>query len=135
MYFPGDGYSGRIKADGSLFTKNDSHIAHRTIPLGTAGIMCNVRTKLCTKTSVRDRGPYGAIMPCTEDKPDPLRIRGRSFKVFRILWRSKCYWWQAQPRKLRKGFSYRGAFDVSKPVAAKIRMKHFDPVVFIYGEI
>lgn len=133
VYHPGDRSCGKERADGKRFTSEDDHIAHRWLPLGTKGFICNQRTNKCTFTVVRDRGPFGAIRPCTTPQPEPFRIAGKTFSVMKIKWGKDCYWWQAQPGRLQHGFKYRGSFDVTKPVAQRIGMRGFDKVVFYYG--
>jgi len=132
IYWPGDGHCGSHKADGSKFTKKDKHIAHRYIPIGTKGIICNLRTQRCVSTIVKDRGPFGAIRSCKHGKPKPHIVDGKIFRARRITWRRNCYYWQAQPYFLKDGFKYRGKFDITKPVANAIRHRQFDKVVFIY---
>lgn len=132
MYYPGDRSCGTEKADGSRFTTHDEHIAHRWLPLGTAGYLCNYRNQQCVITEVRDRGPFGAIKPCSKEKPKSYVINGKTFTPRQIKWNKKCYWWQAQIR-LQKGFRYRGTFDITKPLAKKIDFRAFDRVVFFYG--
>jgi hypothetical protein len=133
IYYPGDRSCGHEKADGTLFTKDDSHIAHRWLPIGTKGFLCNPRTSHCVLTVVRDRGPFGSIKPCKGEKPSPYTAKGKVFHAQKITWNKRCYWWQAQPGRLQKGFRYRGEFDVTRPVANKISMTAFDKVVFYYG--
>jgi hypothetical protein len=118
MYYPGDGHCGNTRADGKPFTATDNHIAHRTIPLGTKGTLCNLRTLRCTYTVVRDRGPFGAIRKCKN---------GRRLGGVKGLW---CY--RVAVRDLQSNERYRGEFDVTKPVARAIRMQPFDKLVFIY---
>lgn len=133
MYEPGDRSCGTMRADGKRFTAEDSHIAHRWLPLGTEGVVCNQRTFQCTRTVVLDRGPFGAIKPCTPPQPEPYSVAGRTFRVRRINWAKKCWWWQPQPYKLQRGFKYRGQFDLTRPVAERIGLRGFDRVVFYYG--
>lgn len=120
VYYPNDGHCGDFKADGTRFKNQDSHIAHRWIPLGTKGVLCNTRTKLCTKTVVRDRGPFGALRRC--QKSSTLR---------KIKWRKRCYNYEVQT-KLKRGFWYRGKFDLTRPVAKAIKHRAFDKVIFLY---
>lgn len=134
MYRPGDKNCGSEKADGTTFTTADAHIAHRWLPLGTVGILCNKRTQQCVKATVRDRGPFGALRPCEKGEPEPYRVAGRTFHAKKLTWMRKCYYWQAQPHKLQQGFKYRGAFDITKPIATQIGLRAFDHVTFIYGE-
>lgn len=127
IYYPGDGHCGTHRADGRVFKKTDSHIAHRWLPIGTTGYLCNVKRGLCVKTTVRDRGPFGAMLPC---RKDPSTAKGIGIPKL-IKWGRVCYWWQAQTR-LQKGWRYRGVFDLTRPVARAIRHKAFEKVVFIY---
>lgn len=133
VYYPGDKRCGKELANGSVFTEDDNHVAHRWLPIGTRGFLCNIRTAKCAATSVQDRGPFGAIRDCDKGKPELYIVAKKTFKPLRIKWMGKCYWWQAQPGRLQKGFKYRGAFDVTKPVAKKIELRAFDEVVFFYG--
>ena len=104
------------------------------IRLGSIGIICNLRTKLCSKKLVKvaDRGPFGAVRGCEHGKPKVYCVAGKCFKPRKMKWRGRCVWWQAQPRKLQPGFKYRGKFDLTKPVAKDIKHRAFDTVVFIY---
>jgi hypothetical protein len=107
VYWPGDGHCGDIRADGRRFKKDDSHIAHRKIPLGTIGYLCSLREKACTKTTVLDRGPFGAIR--------------RGTGQYKVLVRG------------RKGWDYRGEFDITYRVAKAIKHRSWDVVIFFYG--
>jgi len=127
VYYPGDGNCGEIKANGGRFKHTDDHIAHRTIPLGTVGYLCSTRTKKCTYTVVHDRGPFGAIRPC---KGQPDTPKGR-FRARKIRWKKRCHWHQVQI-KLKKGWRYRGQFDLTKAAARRIGHRAFDKVVFMY---
>jgi hypothetical protein len=117
-YWPGDGFCGVERADGKPFRKTDSHIAHRNLPLGTRGIICN--ESLCVFTSVQDRGPFGVVKSCKETE------NGRKIK-----WEGKCHRWKAMT-KLKKGWRYRGKFDLTKPVSDAIGHRAFDIVTFYY---
>lgn len=132
IYYPGAQYVGKYKANSEILSFKDRHIAHRTIKLGTEGVICNLRTKKCAYTRVEDRGPFGSIMPCSEPKPSPLHYKGRIFPVKQITWKKKCYYWQTQPGRLRPGFKYRGTFDISLKIAQEIQLRAFDPVRFFY---
>lgn len=127
IYYPGDGHSGRIKADGSAFKKTDSHIAHRTLPLGTSGYLCSIRTGRCVHTRVQDRGPFGATLPCNKD---PSNAKGIG-KPRLAKWGRVCYWLQTQVH-LQRGWRRRGQFDLTRPVARAIGHKPFERVVFFY---
>jgi hypothetical protein len=59
-YWPNDGHSGTHCADGTRFTKERCHIAHRSWPLGHPVYICSKVTQRCTLTFVGDRGPFGA---------------------------------------------------------------------------
>ena len=131
-YHPGDKMSGSTKADGTSFVKGENHVAHRHLPLGTRGYLCNKRTSKCVRTTVRDRGPFGALRACRYGKPSPYRVGKFVFHARKIKWRGKCVWWQAQPRRLQPGFRYRGEFDVARVPAKAIGLRAFDSVVF-YG--
>jgi hypothetical protein len=134
IYFPGDGHSGTHKADGRRFTKEDAHIAHRYLPIHTPGFLCSLKQKICTKTVIKDRGPFGALLPCRKSKkvPKPHTWNGKTFYARKIKWEGKCHWYQVQPGFLRKGFRYRGTFDLSRTVAKAIKHKSFERVVFVY---
>ena len=127
VYYPGDGNCGRIKADGSRFRKTDSHIAHRTLPLGTSGYVCSIRTGLCVYTRVQDRGPYGATLPCNKRLTKTKGIG----KPKLAKWGRVCYWLQTQVH-LQRGWKYRGSFDLTRPVSKAIGHKPFERVVFFY---
>ena len=121
VYWPGDGFCGKWRADGGIFRATDDHIAHRTLPLGTFGALCNLRTRECTYTTVRDRGPYGAMRNCQFDEPVPPKTRRLKSR--------RCRLWQVQI-KLKEGWRRRGEFDLTKPVAEAINHRAFDKVVF-----
>lgn len=123
IYWPGDRNCGTEKADGSRFRKSDRHIAHRRLPLGTEGLLCSVPSGRCIWTIVSDRGPFGAVQRCSAKGA----AAGRKIK-----WQGKCHRWQAQPGRLRPGWSYRGEFDLTVPVARAIGHRPFDRVVFYY---
>ena len=134
VYYPSDGHCGSHRADGKPFRADDSHIAHRTLSLGTTGYLCSIRSGLCVRTSVRDRGPFGAVRRCDQGlkaagplgRPRLRRWGKRRDGSYRV-----CFWWQAQI-KLRPGWRRRGAFDLTRPVARAIKHKAFDRVVFFY---
>jgi hypothetical protein len=132
IYHLGDGHCGRYKADGKKFTSEDDHIAHRWLSLRLKGRLCNIRTKLCIIASIGDRGPFGALRECGKGKPVDYKVAGKIFRAKKITWNKKCYYWQAQPYKLQKGFKYRGEFDLTKPIARKIDHRPFDKVIFYY---
>ena len=132
IYYPGDGHCGKFKADGSRFRKKDSHIAHRTLPIGTSGALCNLRTGKCVSTTVRDRGPFGALRACRRGEPEDYSYANRTYSAKKIRWKRKCYYWQNQPGQLQQGFRYRGAFDLTRAVAKAIKHRPFDVVVFFY---
>jgi hypothetical protein len=129
IYYPGDGHCGTIKANGKTFKRTDSHIAHRWLPLGTSGVLCNLRTKRCTRTIVEDRGPWGAVIPCARYKKDPTS----RFPARKIGRGKRCRVWQTQI-KLKDGWSRRGSFDITVPVAKAIHHQAWDTVVFIYSK-
>lgn len=137
IYYPGDGHCGKERADGKSFKKVDNHIAHRFLPLHTSGVLCNFRTRRCTRTTVRDRGNFGSLLPCNKAKKNSKRLRphrwnGKTFHVKKIRWRGRCYWYQVQPGLLRKGWEYRGTFDLTIPVARAIGHRAFEQAIFIY---
>jgi len=109
------------------FFDRQRHIAHRTLPLGTRGVVCNSRTNLCTRTRVMDRGPYGAIIPCEKYKED-TRV---GFPIKRLRVKSRCFCYQVQI-KLLPGWKRRGQFDLTRPVAKDIKHRPFDRVIFFY---
>jgi hypothetical protein len=127
IYWPTDGSNSGWRADGKVFREGDYHIAHRWIPLGTIGFLCNERTKLCTQVIVSDRGPFGAIRPCDDDPSDSVGLT----KPIRITWFDKCYWWQVQTR-IQEGWIHRGKFDLTVNVAKEIKHRSFDRVLFVY---
>ena len=141
QYWPGDGHCGSELANGKTFKVTDAHFAHRTLPLGTSGILCSIRTGLCVRTSAQDRGPFGSRLSCLEAKRDPSKLQGRTLvgKPPRLVrWGKRrdgtyrvCYWWQAQIR-LKPGWKRRGEFDLTRPVAKAIGHKAFGRVVFFY---
>lgn len=108
VYWPGDGYCGSERADGHEFRETDDHIAHRTLPLGTKGFICSKRTGLCVLTAVRDRGPFGATRPCGYGR----------------CWRAMTH--------VHPPWTWRGEFDVTRPVARVLRHRGFEPLVFLY---
>jgi hypothetical protein len=125
VYWPGDGHSGRRRADGRVFRRADRHVAHRRLPLGTRGVLCLARTGRCVMTRIHDRGPFGAVGSCPDDGTTPRgarRIRAR---------RGGCQLWQAQ-RRLQAGWRYRGEFDVTRPVAEELRLHHGERVLFFH---
>jgi hypothetical protein len=69
---------------------------------------------------VQDRGPFGVIRPCADEKT------GRKIK-----WNNKCMRWKSMIRP-QPGWTYRGEFDLTRPVAEAIGHSPFDEVVFFY---
>lgn len=112
-----------------FFPNRQSHVAHRSLPLGTAGLLCNLRTGRCARTTVGDRGPWGAVIPCSEVKEAPKGTK--RFPVRKIKWLRRCHYYQAQITLL-PGWKRRGKFDLTKTLARTIRHQAFDTVVFIY---
>lgn len=110
------------------FFDTQTHIASRTIALGTHGVICNLRTNMCVRTRVMDRGPYGAIIPCKEINDKRLTSKLRKLNIG-----NKCYYYQVQI-KLRSGWKRRGKFDLTLPVARAIHHHPFDMVIFIYAK-
>jgi hypothetical protein len=125
IYWPKDGYCGDVRADGKPFVETDTHVAHRRLPLGTTGIICSPTSKKCTWTSVRDRGPWGAVRPC-EDVID-LEVFPRQIYTGR---RKTCYWWSPMIR-LESGWTYRGVMDLTRPIAEKLKHKPFERIFFL----
>lgn len=132
VYFPNDGHCGTHRADGAVFTRSDDHFAHRTLPLGTTGLLCNLKTHVCTEATVRDRGPYGAIRSCKAGAPEPYHFRGKVFRARKIRWLRRCHYIQTQPGRMTEGFKRRVEFDLTKPIAKQLKHRAFDHVVFIY---
>lgn len=131
VYWPKDNYCGTRKANGKPFKSSDKHIAHRILPLGTAGLLCNKRTGDCIRTTVEDRGSWGAICEFKRGKPSTSRTRRHTFRAYSIIWEGRKYWWQTQLR-LKSGCKRRTEFDVTKPIARLIEVKNFDYLIFIY---
>lgn len=125
IYWPGDGSCGIEKADGSRFDATDDHIAHRALPLGTAGWLCSQKKGLCVWVEVRDRGPWGAVKACTETK------EGRVVKW--VPWSRKkgCWRWRVHTKR-KTGWRYRGEFDLTRPVAQALHHRAFESVSFFY---
>lgn len=123
IYFPGDHHNSGIRADGRPLGVNDHHIAHRALPLGTPGLLCSSRTGWCTFVTVRDRGPYGVLRPCRNGSD------GQQAK--RIRWKRRCHFWAVQARR-RKGWTYRGEFDLTRSVARAVGHCNFDVTYLIY---
>jgi len=120
VYAPGDGHCGARRADGITFRKQDNHIAHRTAPLGTAVLVCSHRTRRCVLTSVRDRGPFGAVRECG----------GLPHRT--ITWQRRCHHWRVMTRPL-EGWTYRGVADLTRPVAAALGgHRAFDEVTLYF---
>lgn len=117
-YWPGDHFCGTERADGKPFSATDTHIAHRSLPLGTEGFICS--ESWCTFTVVRDRGPFGAVRPCHETD------QGR-----RMRWKRKCHRWKVLTRP-KKGWKYRGKFDLTRPVSDALQHRAFEVVTFHY---
>jgi len=117
-YWPGDHFCGTERADGRPFLATDTHIAHRRLPLRTPGFVCN-KTR-CVFTEVLDRGPFGAVRPCSETS------QGRA-----VRWKGRCHRWRALIR-LREGWKYRGEFDLTRPVADALGHHAFEIVAFYY---
>lgn len=127
-YWPGDGLNAGICANGKPFTHADWHVAHRSLPLGTRGTLCNLRTGMCVPTVVADRGPFGCIRRCETMIPE----EARRLKARRIKWKKKCHWWKACVGRIDGDWKYRGKFDLTQPVADAIGHRQFDEVAFYY---
>ena len=100
VYWPGDGHSGKVCADGKPFTPQRCHIAHRTWPLGRAVRVCSLTTGRCTTSYIGDRGPFGACDKKGQKKGSYI-CRGRWLIKIRHkdpgTWRgiadlSRCVW-------------------------------------------
>jgi len=117
-YWPGDHFCGMERADGRPFRATDTHVAHRRLPLGTPGLACNQLR--CVFTTVQDRGPFGAVRPCAET------ARGRL-----VRWKGKCHRWRVQTRP-HLGWSWRGEFDLTRPVAEALKHRAFERIIFYY---
>lgn len=116
-YYPGDGHCGKVRADGRPFLKTDWHIAHRSLPMHTLGVLCNKRTKICIMTYVGDRGPFGAIAMASQFPPQTPGGEPRIIRRERI-----CYWYQDQP-ELQPGWTR------EELTGATIPCKKLPPVV------
>jgi hypothetical protein len=113
VYWPGDGHCGAVRADGERFSKDDFHLASRTLPLLEEVLVCNQRTARCVKAPVLDRGPYGFCR--RKHKGDDPRCRdGFKYEV-RIGTRSK------------KGY-YRGVADLTRNLANSIGHNGLEPI-------
>ena len=136
IYYPGDGFSGKHKADGTAFVMGQNHIAHRKLPLGTEGWVCSLKSGICYRTVVRDRGPYGAIRKCSEGvgSAKPYVSATGFHPIRKIRWKGSCYYWQSQ-HPLSPGWRYRGEFDITRRVAKKIKMRAFDRVIFVRSHV
>ncbi len=129
IYWPKDGNSTHVRADAKPFTEEDGHIAHRELPIGTRGFLCNKRTKRCVRTIVKDRGPYGAFHPCGLPR---TKSESKKFKKPRkTRYKGKCHWYQVQI-ELSKGWMRRADFDLTRPVSKAIWHRSLDEVIFIY---
>jgi hypothetical protein len=128
VYWPGDGQCGNERADGRSFDATDDHIAHRSLPIGTAGWLCSKRTGLCRWTQVRDRGPFGQIRPCDEESS------GRIVRWVPWSKRKGCWRWRVHTRP-RPGWRYRGEFDLTRPVARAVGHRAFEQVSFFYWKL
>jgi hypothetical protein len=56
----------------------------------------------------------------------------RRLRARRIKWKKKCHWWKAFTAGLPEGWRFRGAWDLSQPVADAIGHRQFDEVAFYY---
>jgi len=96
VYWPGDGHCGTHRADGKRFTIAQCHIAHRSWPLGTPVAVCSTRTGRCVRSTVQDRGPFGACLAGSRTlrcKQWGLKIRKEDPGTWRgIADLSKCVW-------------------------------------------
>lgn len=126
-YWPGDGFNAGICANGKPFTATDSHVAHRSLPFGTRGTLCNLRTGMCVPTMIADRGPFGCVRRCETMIPE----EGQRLRARKIKWKKSCYWWKVCLRP-EVGWQHRGRFDVTQPVADAIGYRQFDEVAFYY---
>jgi hypothetical protein len=82
----------------------DSGIAHRTRPLGSWVVICNMdhRWPLCSAAQTIDRGPYGAMYPAGPKPRDGCKKRD-----------SGRWWCVKKPFYGRDGGRYRGCADVA----------------------
>lgn len=79
-------------------------VAHRTLACGTRIVVCNPRTNLCTKATVVDRGPFGA-----------LDRKGE---------------WHVRTKPLRAGEHYRGELDLLPGVYTAIALTGIEEVAY-----
>ena len=113
VYWPGDGHSGKLCADGKPFTRERCHIAHRSWRLGSKVRVCSRKTGRCTITYVGDRGPFGAC-----DHRGIVERTHRHKGKLRFKW--SCYGkWLIKIRQSDPG-TWRGVADLSKCVWKKI---------------
>lgn len=130
-YWPNDGYSGPIRADGKPFKEFDDHIAHRELPLGSWVVVCNLRNFHCTSTTVRDRGSYGY---CKYQR-DSLQYCPH--KPLWANWRNTntClsgYKYTVKTKRSRRDCGYYlGIADLTRPVARRVKFSGLDPVLLI----
>ena len=158
VYHPRDGSCGTHRADGKPFLVTDRHFAHRSLPLGTKGVICNTVSGKCAKSYVGDRGPYGALLMVKDGpKPGPgWKVKSVQRKCFwhkdgaslpceqyapkskgvtkpRIIrWNRKYQWYQVQIRLAGPKWKRRGDFDLTRPVGREISHRPFQRVLFFY---
>ena len=57
-YGMGDGFHGRMAADGSIFNRDELTAAHRTLPFGTKLLVENRENGKVVTVTITDRGPF-----------------------------------------------------------------------------
>jgi rare lipoprotein A len=58
--FYGEGFDGKLTANGEKFDRRAFTAAHRTLPFGTCLVVTAVATGRSVRVRVNDRGPYVA---------------------------------------------------------------------------
>lgn len=115
-YWPGDGHSGKICADGKPFTAERCHIAHRLSGpwrLGRKVRVCSLATRKCTISFIGDAGSFGAC----DHRGIAKRYHRRNG---RVIYQHQCLGkWLLKIRRSDPG-TWRGIADLSRCVTKKI---------------
>ena len=84
--FYGEGFDGKLTANGEHFNRNAMTAAHKTLPFGTCVEVTSVETGRTVRVRINDRGPYakGRVIDLSEGAARKLGIIEKGVSQVRL---------------------------------------------------